>query len=197
MVRTILTILILAISVTCKAQSSDNNADRFYIEDVMEWVPTAAIFGLKACGVDSKSSFTEQLVTTGAALVVNAAVVEGLKHTVHSERPDRSDNHGFPSGHAAISFMGADILFEEYKDVSPWIGIGGYAVATTTSILRVTHDRHHWLDVIGGAAIGVGTSRLSQWLTPKIFKFKKSRTQVYTVPCLYDNGMGLEFSMKF
>lgn len=195
--KLIIVLLFSNILLTCPAQDNRSNSDKFYVEDVIEWIPTAAIFGMKACGVDSKSTFTQQLAITGAAFVVNVAVVEALKHTVHSERPDHSDNKGFPSGHAAISFMGADILFEEYKDVSPWIGIGGYGIATTTSILRVTHDRHHWLDVIGGAAIGVGASRLSQWLTPKIFKFKNHKTQVYTTPSLYENGMGLDLTLRF
>lgn len=187
-------------SLTCSAQEKSNNADKFYAEDVLEYVPIASIFALKACGVKSKSSFTDQLITTGAAFAVNAAVVETMKHTIHSERPDHSDNHGFPSGHAAISFLGADMLFEEYKDVSPWIGIGGYAVATTTSVLRVTHDRHHWLDVISGAGIGIGCSRLSQWLMPKILhgkKGKKQQTEISSMPSLYDDGMALSVCVNF
>lgn len=196
MKQAITIVLLFVMTLSCHAQN--NNADKFYAEDVLEYVPTAAIFGLKACGVKSKSSFTEQLITTGAAYVVMGISVETLKHTVHSERPDHSDNHGFPSGHAAISFLGADMLFEEYRDVSPWIGIGGYAMATATSCLRVKHDRHHWLDVIGGAAIGVGCSRLSQWLTPKIWKKKKKEDKDMSFsPTLYNKGMGLDVCVNF
>lgn len=192
-------IFIFLFSVLCTSgRAQTSNTDRFYAEDVLEYVPTAAIFALKACGVRSKSTFTQQLLVTGAAFAVNVGAVELLKHTVHSERPDHSDDHGFPSGHAAISFLGADMLFCEYKDVSPWIGIGGYAVAATTGILRVHHDRHHWLDVAGGAAIGIGCSRLSQWLTPKIFRFKKKDApQVSSAPCLYDDGLGLMVNVNF
>lgn len=196
--RLLIILFATIISFSCRAQ--DNNADKFYAEDVLEYVPYAAIFGLKACGVKSRDTFTGQLVTTGMGLAMTALTVEAMKHTIHSERPDRSDDHSFPSGHAAISFLGADILFTQYKDVSPWIGIGGYAVATTTSCLRVAHDRHHWLDVIAGAGIGVGYSRLSQWLTPKILRKKYNRKSTATIsstPCLYDNGMALAVSIKF
>lgn len=197
--KNVLTILLLlTVAFSCPAQN--DNANRFYAEDILEYVPAATIFGLKACGVKSKSTFMGQLITTGTAFVVMGITVETLKHTVHSERPDKSDGHGFPSGHAAISFLGADLLFEEYREVSSWIGIGGYAIATATSCLRVKHDRHHWGDVFAGAAIGVGCSRLSEWLMPKLFKkmdSNKSNTTISSAPILYDNGFGLSFCINY
>lgn len=183
MFKTALTFLLAFCCLTGFSQSS--NADKFYAEDILEYIPMAAIFGLKAVGADSKSPFIEQLAVTGLGLAMTAFSVESLKHTIHSERPDKTDNNGFPSGHTAISFLGADILLQEYRDISPWIGIGGYALATTTGCLRVVHDRHHWTDVICGAALGIGCSRLSQWLCSKIIVFKARE------------GIGVDVSMTF
>ena len=42
----------------------------------------------------------------------------------------------------------------EYYKVSPWIGVAGYAVATTVAVDRVRRNRHRWGDVVAGAAIG-------------------------------------------
>lgn len=195
----LLAILLSLLALSCPAQTSTDKSEGFHIEGVMEYVPVAALFGLKACGVDSRHKLTEQLVTTAAAYAVMAGTVEVLKHTVHSERPDKSDTHGFPSGHTAVAFTGADMLFEEYRDTSPWIGIGGYAVATATGILRVHHKRHHWGDVVAGAAIGVGCSRLSQWLTPKLFKTKEKEEgkSLSATPFASGDGMGLAVCFNF
>lgn len=185
-----LLLIIIFTFLPCHAQSGKDMPD-----DILEFIPAASVIGLKACGVKSKDKYPELLMKTGMAIAVMGLSVETLKHTVHSERPDKSNDHGFPSGHAAISFLGADILFEEYRDVSPWIGIGGYAVAATTSYLRVKHDRHHWVDVLGGAAIGIGCSRLGQWLTPKILR--KENDNVTFTPTLSSKKMGLEVCVNF
>ena len=43
----------------------------------------------------------------------------------------------------------------EYRKVSPWIGVAGYALATGVAVDRIRRNRHHWGDVVAGAAIGV------------------------------------------
>lgn len=66
--------------------------------------------------------------------VISAAlmsgVVNGLKYTVKRERPNQRKNNSFPSGHTATAFMAATMLYKEYKDLSPWVGIGAYSAAT-------------------------------------------------------------------
>ena len=60
-----------------------------------------------------------------------------LKKSTHELRPDGSDYFSFPSGHTATAFMGAEMLYQEYKDVSIWYGISGYIIATGTGAFRV------------------------------------------------------------
>lgn len=130
------------------------------IDNVLEYVPTVAVFGLKALGVKSESSWKKRLAVSVASFAVNAGVTYALKHTIHEKRPDGTDNRSFPSGHTSIAFCGATTLMHEYYKVSPWIGVAGYAVATTVAVDRVRRNRHRWGDVVAGAAIGCASAEL-------------------------------------
>ncbi len=60
---------------------------------------------------------------------------------------------GFPSGHAAVAFALATAL-------APWLGprwrYVGYALASVVAVARLVVGAHLPLDVVAGAAIGVG-----------------------------------------
>lgn len=124
------------------------------IDNVLQYVPTVAVFGLKMCGVKTETSWKKRLTVSVASFAVNAGVTYVLKRSIHEKRPDGTDNRSFPSGHTSIAFCGATSLMHEYYKVSPWIGVAGYAVATTVAVDRVRRNRHRWGDVVAGAAIG-------------------------------------------
>ena len=149
------------------------------IDNVLEYVPTAAVFGLKLLGVPAESSWKRRLTVSVVSFGINAAVTYSLKHTIHEMRPDGTDNHSFPSGHTAVAFCGATTLMHEYRKVSPWIGVAGYAVATTVAVDRVRRNRHHWGDVVAGAAIGVASAEAGYWIGDIILgKGKKKKQDV-------------------
>ena len=134
-----------------------NNYKRYHgdgIDNVLQYVPTVAVFGLKMCGVKTETSWKKRLTVSVASFAVNAGVTYALKRSIHEKRPDGTDNRSFPSGHTSIAFCGATSLMHEYYKVSPWIGVAGYAVATTVAVDRVRRNRHRWGDVVAGAAIG-------------------------------------------
>ncbi len=137
-------------------------------DDVLRLVPIASAFALKACGVESSSNWPSFLVSAGISGALTCGITYGLKHAVHDKRPDGTDNHAFPSGHAAVAFAGAHVLLKEYEKTSVWIPVAGYAVATATAIDRVHRNRHHWDDVLAGAAIGVASTELGYWLSRKL-----------------------------
>lgn len=144
------------------SSSDANTACKRYhgdgIDNVLEYVPMVAVFGLKALGVESESSWKKRLTVSAASFAINAGVTYALKHTIHEKRPDGTDNRSFPSGHTSIVFCGATTLMHEYHKVSPWIGVAGYAVATTVAVDRVRRNRHRWSDVLAGAAIGCASA---------------------------------------
>ena len=151
-------------------------------DDYLRLVPLGATVVLKACGVQSRDDWQHLLLNAGVSTLITAATTYTLKNTIHDTRPDGTDRHAFPSGHAAIAFSGAHILYKEYKDVSPWIGIGGYAVATAVSCDRVRRNRHRWDDVAAGAAIGILSTELSYWLGSKLWPNNKENLQVSVTP---------------
>ena len=104
------------------------------------------------------------IASVGVAYVGKTA----LKAIIKEERPDHSDNKSFPSGHTAMAFAAARSIDKEFRKESIWIPIAGYAAATAVGIERVAHDRHHWYDVVAGAAVGYGAAELSWYLSDKL-----------------------------
>ena len=105
------------------------------------------------------------IASVGVAYIGKTA----LKAMIKEERPDHSDNKSFPSGHAAMAFAAARSIDKEFRKDCIWIPIAGYAAATAVGIQRVARDRHHWYDVLAGAAVGVGATELTWWLSGKMF----------------------------
>ena len=105
------------------------------------------------------------IASVGVAYIGKTA----LKAMIKEERPDHSDNKSFPSGHAAMAFAAARSIDKEFRQDCIWIPIAGYAAATAVGIQRVARDRHHWYDVVAGAAVGFGSAELTWWLSDKMF----------------------------
>ena len=101
-----------------------------------------------------------------------AGVVNGLKYTVKRERPNQRKNNSFPSGHTATAFMAATMLYKEYKDLSPWVGIGAYSAATLVATGRMMNNRHWLSDVLAGAGIGIMSTEVGYLLSDLIFRKK-------------------------
>lgn len=104
------------------------------------------------------------IASVGVAYVGKTA----LKAMIKEDRPDHSDNKSFPSGHAAMAFAAARSIDKEFRKDCIWIPIAGYAAATAVGIERVARDRHHWYDVLAGAAVGFGSAELTWWLSDKL-----------------------------
>ena len=83
------------------------------------------------------------------------ATVYSLKYTIKERRPNRTDNHSFPSGHTASAFSGATFVHKRYgikKAIVP------YAMAGFTGFSRIVANKHYWWDTVAGAAISTAIS---------------------------------------
>lgn len=138
------------------------------IDNFMMFSPAVAVYGLNALGIHGKHNFKDR---TAIYLMANAfaqGTVFSVKGWSHELRPDGSDRLSFPSGHTAEAFLSAEFMRLEYKDVSPWYGIAGYAAATATGMLRMYNNKHWFSDVVAGAGVGIASTRLAYWLYPKM-----------------------------
>lgn len=161
------------------------------VDNYLQFVPIAAVFGLKAAGVKSHSDFVNQLAITAKAELLMGVIVHGMKKAISSDRPD-GGNNSMPSGHTAQAFVAATILDMEYRDTSPWISVGGYAVATTTAIGRMVNNKHWISDVLIGAGIGILSAK-AVYYTHQYRWGKKNN--IVILPAIYKNGGGISFAM--
>ncbi len=146
---------------------------RYHYDDYLQYIPSVAAIGLKAAGVESKSSWGRMLTANAFSAVLMASMVNGLKGVIDKRRPDGSDYNSFPSGHTATAFMGATVIHKEYGLTrSPWYSIGAYSMATATALSRQLNNKHWFSDVLFGAGIGILSVELGYYLTGLIFKDK-------------------------
>ena len=93
----------------------------------------------------------------GVDTVATVGLAYGLKHFIHEERPDKSDNKSMPSDTAALAFAPAQFLWDRYG----WqYGVPAYAAATFVAWSRVDAQKHHWYDVTASAALAFGVSKI-------------------------------------
>lgn len=146
---------------------------RSHYDDYLQYSPGVLMLGLKAAGVEGRSSWGRMLTSDAIAVGIMAITVNSLKQAVHKERPDRSNSHSFPSGHTATAFMLATMLHKEYGQTrSPFYSIAGYSLATATALSRQLNNKHWFSDVLTGAGIGILSTELGYYLADLIFKDK-------------------------
>lgn len=177
------------------------NIDRkLTFDDFSQYAPMAATYGLNLCGISGKHGYGDLTIILGTAYALMGATVFGMKSITKVERPDGSTKNSFPSGHTATAFMGAELLRREYRNVSPWIGVAGYAVAAGTGFFRMYNNRHWLTDVIAGAGIGVLSVQAAYWLYPaitKTFFHKRYLKNTFVSPYISEYGKGISCSITF
>jgi membrane-associated phospholipid phosphatase len=112
---------------------------------------------LWSLGVPAAEGDTQGALQAGASVAVGFGAAQGLKQVFPEQRPDGSGNDSFPSGHTATAFAAATSILDRR---GPGEGIPALAVASLVGLARVEADKHHWYDVLAGAAIGSGAGLL-------------------------------------
>ena len=167
------------------------HSSRFFTrtDDYLRYAPAAAVYALRLAGIKGKHSLADATGIYLLTTAISGTLAISSKHLTLRTRPDGSDDHSFPSGHATTAFASAEFLYQEYKDISPWFGYAGYTVATTTAVLRL-YNKKHWLsDVVAGAGIGILSTKVSYLIYPKIKKaLARKKTLNYSLVPLYQQG---------
>jgi hypothetical protein len=173
---------------------------KFHLDNYLQYTPGLMVYGLNMVGIKGEHNFRDRTIIFAMSNMIMAATVFGTKKLTHEWRPDGSDHYSFPSGHTANAFAGAEFLRREYKDVSPWYGIAGYAVAATTGYLRMYNNKHWFGDVMAGAGVGILSTNLAYYLYPsvnKLFINKKTNSTTIILPTYQQGAVGLSLTHIF
>lgn len=166
---------IKSINTEIREEVNENIDSKFTIDDFSQYLPAASIYGLSAIGIKGKNTIRDKTIILATSYLIMGVTVESLKKITKVERPDGSNFNSFPSGHTATAFMGAELMYQEYKDVSPWYGISGYVVAAGTGAFRMYNNRHWLTDVVAGAGIGILSTKAAYWLYPTVNNLLSSK----------------------
>lgn len=171
------------------------------IDNVTEFLPLIANYGLNLCGVRGLHDYADLSIITATTYLLMSAIVYPVKDFVHSSRPEGGlKANSFPSGHCAWAFAGAEIMRREFRNVSPWIGISGYIVATGTAFLRLYNGAHWLTDILAGAGIGILCAEAAYWLYPAITKHlfpNQYNKNIFISPAASRNSFGLAGAIIF
>ncbi len=108
--------------------------------------------------------------------------------TRRAEDPDDcpyADWKSFPSGHTSGAFTGAALVCAHHQALPLYGGgtwdtvacVGALTMAMGTAVTRVVADRHHAVDVVTGAAIGLASGWLLPWLLHYRFDWDEVRSE--------------------
>lgn len=170
-----------------------------HLDNYMQFAPMVAVYGLNLAGVKGKHGVLDQTGLYLLSFGIMGGSTTLVKRLADRPRPDGSNNYSFPSGHTATAFAAAELLNQEYRDVSPWIGYAGYTVATATGIFRLYNNKHWLSDVVSGAGVGIASAKLAYLIYPYLRKPVAGKQNVHysMVPTYQQKVAGIAFNGTF
>jgi hypothetical protein len=164
-----------------------------HIDDYLQWAPAAMVYGLNMAGIKGKNNLLDRSAIYFMSEIIMSSTVSAVKRISGEWRPNGNGRHSFPSGHTANAFAAAEFLRKEYRDVSPWYGIAGYAMAATTGYLRMYNNKHWLGDVVAGAGVGILSTNIAYYMYPAVKRilFKNRSMHTIVLPTYQNGHIGL------
>lgn len=172
---------------------------RKHFDNYLQYGIGFSVFGLHALGIQGKNNFRDQAMLYLLSNAIMGAIVNPVKRITRLQRPDGYGQNAFPSGHTATAFVRAEFLYQEYKGISPWYGVAGYAMATTVGYVRIYNNKHWMRDVIAGAGIGIASTKLAYMIYPAIQRwlFKNKEIKTAIMPFYENRNVGINLVRRF
>lgn len=210
----------LTTTVWAAARAGDQKVTAYYMNPAHAWPKAvnvtsnqisyvySVVVPLWTIGAIAKSNkildTADELV---AGVAMNEIITQGLKYSVREERPDHSDNYGFPSGHTSTTAVMATIIDQKFGH--KW-GIPAYAVMAVVAGSRLAQNKHKLSQDIFGAGLGIaeGLAVSRTYTDTKIAIAKKIlngqirvrghdvRYSMAPILSPYEKSAGMNFSWK-
>lgn len=168
------------------------------LDDQLQYLPAVSVYALGFMGVKGKNNMVDKSAMYFISNAVMSLTVRVVKQVTHRLRPDGSDYLAFPSGHTATAFVAAELMNQEYRDVSPWYSIAGYTMATATGTLRMMNNKHWLSDVVMGAGIGILSTKMVYAVYPFIKRniLPKQGSKLMVLPAYQRGSYGLSMTVQ-
>jgi membrane-associated PAP2 superfamily phosphatase len=167
------------------------------VDDYLQYTPVLALYAADLAHVKAQSSVWDQTRYLALSQLLCAATVQTLKYTVRKQRPNSGEYNSFPSGHTSVAFVGATVMYHEFKATNTFLAYSGFAVASTVGILRVTNRRHWASDVLAGAGIGILSANLIYHFEPlKAWQPFAKSDRISLLPYYNGESIGLSLSLR-
>ena len=134
---------------------------RNHLDNYLQFAPYLEVGGVLLAGVESRNDRVNLGLIVLKSELIMLTSVYAVKTLTAIQRPDSSANNSFPSGHTAQAFLAASIVHNEFRDKSPWYGIGAYTLATGVAAFRMVNNKHWESDVFAGAGFGILSAHLA------------------------------------
>lgn len=163
----------------------------FPADDYSQYMSQGLMYMYDIMGFKHQNSAFDQTKYLLISHLATSFFVTQLKYATKVQRPS-GGRHSFPSGHTSVAFVGATVLYHEFKDTEPLLAYSGYLFATATGVLRMTNDAHWLPDVLAAAGIAIITTNLVYHFQPlKNFQPFKKKNNVTFIPAIGARELGL------
>ncbi len=170
------------------------NGYRTHADDYIQYAPIVEMYMADLAGIKSKNNPWVQTKYLIISELITGGVSQTLKRVLYHRRPDGT-RYAFPSGHTSQAFVGATVLYEEFKDTNKTLAYSGFLFSTATGVLRMVNNKHWISDVLTGAGIGIVVTELVYYLKPFRNRKSKKSKKIVVLPKLSD-GVGVYMSIK-
>jgi membrane-associated phospholipid phosphatase len=146
--------------------------------DYLMWVPSASVYAMDAFKVKTAHNFKQHLILDAGSILITGGIGLGMRIISSNIKGFDSGNTGFPSGHTANAFRGAEILHQELKQNNKLLSYSGYVAATAVGVLRIYGKEHYLSQVVAGAGLGILSTKITYWIFDKIKRSGHSKEKV-------------------
>ena len=144
----------------CKRRNEEMSHFKTDADDYLQFAPMALTYAFDAMGMKCKNDVLNRTVLALKSHLLMTAIVTSAKLIINNERPDKTGNNSFPSGHTAQAFVAATFMSEELGQRYKWTPYVAYTIASSVGVLRVMNNKHYVSDVLVGAGVGILATKL-------------------------------------